>query len=304
MKYNTLIIDTSNLFWRVSVSHIKESLSKNESIDYSHHILYVIEKLKNLIDEFAYQDSKVFLLFDNPTSAYEIRRIISKGKYKHTRENKNISKKIYHILDIFEEIAKIYSDYFYVVKSDNHEADDLTRIIANEHKKDKILCISADLDWARNITSTCHWFNWVTVYDPKVFNEVYGFNPVGQSIQIYKAIHGDAADSIDNALPYLPKKYLLDIVNNCNTIKETLNYVIENLPDVWIVKFKDAYSKIVENYNLVQFYETSISYDSIVKKGETNIQKLKRFYIYLGFPLESRMIEMDKNQLFEDRKYI
>ena len=50
----------------------------------------------------------------------------------------------------------------------------------------------------------------------------YKFSPSGNKIKLYKAIHGDKSDNIENAVPYLPENILLDIINNFQDVNDFL----------------------------------------------------------------------------------
>jgi len=286
-KFNNLIIDGSNLFWRASSVTIKKQLDSKEDIFYPYAIIDSFKRIKELVNQFGYETSKVFLLFDNPTSAFNLRRIVSNGQYKHNREKG--PEALWHTLSIFQEIASVYSDNFYIVKADDLEADDLT-IILKKELEGPSLFISADLDWARNIDEEDHWFNWNSVYTSKLFKDKHGYSPLGDKIQIYKAIHGDNSDCINNVVPNIPKKLLANLVNKFNNINELFKYAKENQNEKWLKKIVEAENDIRNNYILVDFVDINLSYNSIVKQGKENIRSLRKLYELLGLTLEPRML--------------
>lgn len=284
--YNKIVIDSNNLFWRCVTTTIKNQIKQKEDIIYTLAIQSTFSRIKQLKNQFGYKDCNIYLCFDNPISAYEVRRVISHGTYKHTRENKNIPPQLYDTLDIFMDICKCYSNNFHIVKNEKLEADDLTIILQRQFPDDKLLFISADLDWARNINNNSHWFNFHTLYSVNNFIKKYGFSPVGNKIKIYKAIHGDNSDCISNAVPYLPKEFLLKIVNESEILKDIYNV---DIPQKWINKINDAYLQIEENYALVDFVEINLDYNDIVTNCKENIKQLRRWYQILNIPFEERM---------------
>lgn len=155
MKYKYLVLDTNNFYWRCITSCIEKSMKLEDYIVSNDTIIQFLKNLKDLINRFAYEDSTIYFLCDNPKSKINERKDLSNGQYKHSRENKNLPKNIYKTFNILIEILKSYSDNFKIVQCDGYEADDLTLpILEHIKKQDKntnVLVVSADLDWARNI---------------------------------------------------------------------------------------------------------------------------------------------------------
>lgn len=290
MKYENLIIDATNLFWR---SYCENSITIESFLVYYKTIERAINRIKDLREKFAYNDSKIYFLFDNPESQINLRKILSEGQYKHTREAKNVPKDLYRSLNIFSEVLKSYNDNFYIIYGESLEADDLTKPVI-EHLElkefNKCLCISADLDWARNISKYCDWFNYANIYNAEVFKNKYGFNPIGNSIQLWKAIKGDNSDCIKNAVPYLPDEILKDMLNKFKDVRDLFNNVFQqNYPDKWKIKIKEAEKQIRINYQLVDFIE-NVNYGNIsIIQGKQNKKLLRFWYKKLKLELEEWM---------------
>ena len=82
--HNNLIVDSSNLYWRVVATSIQE-ISKVDDVEvYSCVITNFISRIKDLKKQFLVNDGKIYLLFDNPTSTIKLRKLIDEN-YKHAR---------------------------------------------------------------------------------------------------------------------------------------------------------------------------------------------------------------------------
>jgi len=285
--YQNICIDSNNLFWRSVATSIRTQMDKETDVVYTLAILSALERINQIINTYGYKDSKIYLCFDNPVSVYDVRRLISHDRYKHTRENKNIPSQLYHTLDIFEELCSSYSNYFHTVKSEKLEADDLTIILKRKLPEETFLFVSADMDWARNIDDKCNWFNFKKLYTKDSFRKEHSFDPDGNKIKIHKAIHGDSSDCIPNAVPYLPKDILLKIVNESDKISDIYNI---DMPEKWKDRVMEAKEQIEENYCLVDFVDIGLQYEDVVVKSIENIPKLKKWFNILDLPLETRML--------------
>lgn len=295
MLYKNILIDGNNLFW---ISVIKETTEKvlEDTIIYSNGIRKSLEYIKFLKEKFSYEDTKFYFLFDNPVSIHNLRKQYD-SKYKHARDKLNIPKKFYDTLNIFIEILKNYSENYIVVQANYLESDDLTKpIIEKCGYKEKTLIISNDLDWARNITEQVEWFNHKEIIKLGKFKEVYGFEPKGKKIQLYKAIVGDRSDSINAALPYLKKEKVKQIVNDFEDLKEFLkqfnglSYL--NQSD----KEKIVKNKIIleRNYQLVDFILPD-NLDDFITYGIRDSKYLKEIFEIIEIPLEDDMIEKSED---------
>lgn len=308
MKHNFLIIDLNNLFWR-SVSITSQDWLTIQGIQiYNYVIQDVLKRIKELKDRFCYEDAKIYFLIDNTYSKINFRKLIDED-YKHPREFKAIPKYLFSTLNFFIEILKIYSSNFYILWEENLEADDLTYPLLKSlelNEQNRALFVSADMDWARNITEYSSWFNYNKIYNGELFKVKYKFFPYSKNIQMYKAMKGDNSDAIPNAVPYLPESILLHILENYKDL-EDLYRKIENDKEIsnkWYKKFVEEKERIEKNYQLADFILLNKSIDEIIFKCKENIKGLRIWFKELQIPFESRMIEItkDKNILFNKRR--
>jgi len=289
-KFSNLIFDGNNLFWRATL----KTLALQIQPDTQHEVIYTdainlaFKMIEKKVKDYAYDNAKVFILFDNNQSVINKRKEISGGNYKHSREASRVPKQLYATLDLFHDICTVYSDNFYTAYKEGLEADDLTKVISDKLTNDTLsMFISADMDWARNIGKNRHWHNWKDLMTPAQFYKKYQFYPVKNKICIYKAIHGDVSDNIENAIKNLPSKLLLEIVNNTNTLQEVYDYVSqESFPKKWYKKFIEHQAQVIENWELVVFPELAFNYEDIVKKSKLNLAQLKRISSIYGISLD------------------
>ena len=306
MKYNHIIIDNSNLYWRSVSSVIKKVIEQdNEDAFYSLTIQDSLERIEQLKNIYGNDETIVYILNDNPFSKINERELID-SSYKHARKNKNIPPVFYKSLEKLIEILKSYHNNYYIVSYSKCEADDLVLPVL-KHIKGKTLLVSADLDWARSIDTDIHWFNYNKVYDIESFSQEYGFNPSNNGVKIYKALHGDKSDCIENAVPHMPKTILNHIVDNYDSIYDLISnlWKDEEIPKQWKLKIQDASVQLKINYQLVDFLQLDLSFNDVAYKCKEDIEKLRNWFQLLDIRFTNRMVDpkRDAHNFLERKKY-
>ena len=310
-KYRYLIIDTQNVWWRNFIVSVKNVICDNQTELSSLAIKKALISIKKLQTDFGYIDSKLYLLFDNPENVLTIRKVIDEN-YKSHRLKKSVPKGIYEILSIFVEILKNYSDDYFIFKVPSLEADDLTYPLLKSlpiDKKNKAIVISNDLDWARNLKENIDWWNYNKLYTVESFKKEYSFDPSrGKAIQIYKAIHGDTSDNIENVVPYLPKEILFDIVNRFESIDDLFKNLWKketNYPHDWKLKLKEAENNIRKNFTLVDFILLDIKTNDFIIQCKRKPKLLRIYFDSFNIPLEKDMFtKKDSDNSFFTKKNI
>jgi 5'-3' exonuclease len=143
-KFNYVLIDGSNLY------HRSYSLFKPNGKNIINHLLETISKIQN---DFCNNESLLYFIFDNSQSQINIRKQID-PLYKSNREK--IDKEIYKYHNIFIELLKVKNDNYRILMAGTLEADDLVKplikyIDSLEKNYYRLLLISNDMDWSRNI---------------------------------------------------------------------------------------------------------------------------------------------------------
>lgn len=294
-KFKYIIIDGTNLFWRAFSVSLKTFIVKDDYEIYPQSIRLALTRLDKLCETFGYEDSEIYLCFDNPDSNINIRKYLSEGEYKSIRSKKSAPKGLFNSLSLFYEILRVYKNNLTLLKIDSLEADDLTLPLIsklNITKKDKCVCFSNDMDWGRNISENVYWNNYETLFDEKVFKGKYGFDPRNKKIQLYKCIHGDGSDSIKNAIPHLPREILLDIVEKYSDARDLLDNIWKSTYSLdWKKKIVDASHDLMINYQLVDFMEIEGDISGYMFKCTRDIKVLKVWYDILELNYENFMIE-------------
>lgn len=304
MIYDNIIIDGSNLYWRAVCSSVKEYLTVDDVNVYTKVITNFLDRVNNLKDTYGNNNTIVYLLFDNPTSTINIRKMIDEN-YKHSRTNHRIPKAFWDTLAVTQEILKCYSSSFVICKKDCCEADDLVYPLIKklDIENEKTLIVSVDLDWARNLSfsENIHWFNYTEMFNSKMkFKTKYGFTPEGNKLKIYKAIRGDKSDCIEVGVPYLPENILLYILDNFKDMSDLITNVYKHsdIPLKWQNKIRENRSKLLSNYSLVDFVLIEESIDSLLYYCKENIKELKCWYELTSLPLENRMFDPKEDSFF------
>ena len=306
-KFQTIIVDLNNLFWRCFSVSLKKFFVRKDYDIFPGSIRESLTRIEHIKNIFAYDSSILYLVLDNPNSVLDIRRFID-CNYKSHRFKRNAPKGLYQTLNIFIEVLKNYSNNFKIVQCESLEADDLTKPIIsslNLDKKSKCLCISNDLDWARNLSLSEHvyWWNYHKLYNQEDFKEEYKYPAICEKIQLYKAIHGDASDNIENAVPYLPSELLIRIVNEFNSVEDLYKGLWKtDYPQQWKIKLKENERDVRKNLQLVDFAPLDFDIKDNIFDCKQNSSALKFFYDALDLDYEPFM-KKEKNVLFQKIKY-
>lgn len=311
MDYQNLVFDANNLFWRSTSTCISKFITYEDVKLFIGGIQEFLKRVKEIQETYGRGDSTVYFLFDNPFSQINIRKIISEGKYKHPRKSKQVPEEIYKSLSIITEILRLYSDNFILLKGDNLEADDLTyplKKYLDSLKNGKTLFISADLDWSRNIDENNHWFNFQKIYTISDFKEDYGFSPEKNRVKLWKAIRGDQSDNIDSSVPYLPKDFLLHILETYQDVEDLFKRIRSDkfLSKAWIDKIILNKDKIRVNYQLVDFIPVEKPIEQFFIPCQREPKQSRLWFSLLELPTESWMetAESVKGTFFKRNKTI
>lgn len=248
--YSALFIDASNFYWRNFQEFDKPIVSEAGAI--SHGTLYSLNKSLSRIER-EFPAENVFFLFDNPQSKIAQRKTLD-SIYKSDREDK--PKYAYDTFDLWKSVLKLTSDKYRICYKPGCEADDLVYPLL-KLRSDDVLLISADLDWARSINNTVFWYDFKIVYDRHKFKDKYKFDPVGNSIKMYKALRGDPSDCVPVGCPRLPETILLRILENFTSIAVFYSELpnLSWIPNEWKLRLSECKARVTLNYKLVDFYD-------------------------------------------------
>lgn len=304
--YNKFVVDVSNLFYRNYFTHKDIHFNVNGVLIESGGIYGFIKSIQKLQKDFN-DSAEFYFLWDNLASKDLARKELDPD-YKLNRTK--YSESFYRSLDYLRLILLNYSDKFFCIQIENFEADDLVpAILETFTQQDKILIISEDLDYSRCITDNVHLFKNHQVFTKQSFKEKYGFEPTKEKVVLWKTFKGDSSDNIPVGVPRLRENKIFYLINkyaDIYSILENVHSEIEVLGEKCINHILDHKSRLILNYQLVDFIDidSNILINSIFK-GNFNSNSLRFFYKSLGFKIadiDSRLMmgfpEECKNESF------
>lgn len=291
MKYDNILIDTSNFYMRAyAVNQDLTAELEDGTKVVTGGIYTAIRMIESVENKFLKPEGHIYFLFDNCYSGDNRRKEIDPD-YKSNRTKKDDS--FYRSLDIFHTLLLNYKDNFYCVKREGFEADDLVDPLVKSFPSDEeVLLISNDMDWFRSITQYCHVAKYemreYVIYRPIDFIEKFGFEPSVKNVVMYKAFRGDSSDNIAPGVSGIREKDLNRIINDYDSITDLLTKVKANqyLTPTFKQKIIDNSSRLLLNEKLVSFQPLSES-DLLesVYKCKFNPKVLHSIYKSLSFQI-------------------
>ena len=291
MKYDNILIDTSNFYMRAyAVNQDLTAELEDGTKVVTGGIFTAIKMINSVENKFLKSDGKIFFLFDNCYSGDNKRKEIDPD-YKANRTKKDDV--FYRSLDIFHTLLLNYKDNFYCVKREGFEADDLVDPLVKSFPSDEeVLLISNDMDWFRSITQYCHVAKYemrdYTIYRPVDFIEKFGFEPSVKNVVMYKSFRGDSSDNVPIGIPGIREKDLNHIINDYNSITDVISKISSNqyLTSTLKQKILDNASRLLLNEKLVSFQP--LSQDEIkesIHHCKFNMKVLHSLYKALNFQI-------------------
>jgi|WetSurMetagenome_2_1015567.scaffolds.fasta_scaffold169982_2 5'-3' exonuclease len=283
MKFNQIICDLSNLFFRNYFVFKDMVINIDNTEIFVGGIFGCLKSINKIEKEYLAENGSIYYLSDNFASRDNIRKEIDPD-YKLNR--KKYSDNFYRSLDYLLLILLNHSNNYYSIKVDGLEADDLVpSLLTSFKKRDNILICSEDLDYARNIDDNIYWYSHNQVYDKELFKQKYKFIPTKQKICLYKVFRGDASDNIPIGIKGIPEKIILQLLEeNFEDIYDLLNKIHSlNYLGKWKDEIIKRKARLILNYQLVDFI--NISYNELknfIRKGMYNPSTLRSLYKLLN----------------------
>ena len=282
MVYDNIIVDVSNLFYR---------LKKNSktSID-------IIKKINNYIGELQaniHPDGSFYFLFD-PISYSDLNE--AKNFHYPLNERKKIlpdykANRVYS--ELFLETIELFRKYylyrgekFKLIYSDEYEADDFIEPLLKRLQEKSIALITTDYDFARYISDNpvIHMVNKGIdqPFTKDEFEKLFQFKPTNASVIMYKSLFGDKSDNILGAL-YLKKvkfntnikmlcrNYLQEVSDNNMTIDDAVQQ-LKNATIYSVTNKKENKTAFDELFLVLSIVNLKIS---ILDKIYSNVNIIK-----------------------------
>ncbi|MGL5913573.1 MAG: hypothetical protein ACRCZB_05355 [Bacteroidales bacterium] len=308
MKYDRILIDVSNLYYRAYKTSSNLTAEVDGELLVTGGIYTVITMIKKIRREYLSEGGRIFYLFDNASSNCRRRKEADPDYKAHRIAQDPV---FYRGLDYLYLVLQVLNDNDRIIRRPLSEADDLVRpVITSFGSKDyKVLLISTDLDWARSITDSVHWLvnegKTSTIYTKELFKNKYGFTPTVESVCFYKSIRGDSSDNIPVGVKNVREEMLLDLITRAETL-DNFYFNIKNwgLTDKWENDFLLNKGRVFINYSLVQFQNLTVDetreYTEITKFNSSVLGVLFRALKFNASKLDDRLRLEEKEVLTED----
>ena len=208
--YDALIVDAVNFAHKTFDTRNDELISISNKEIYKNSVCKFINGIEDLKKKYLDPDNgKVYLLFDNYFSRADLktaftfadRKQLNVG-YKANRTKD--SKEFYQTLNLVRYYYIINKPFYYTLRIENLEADDLVKPLLEFECKDKTcLMVTNDLDWTRYLSDKVDWIP-VLKEEPQTAKDLsveMDFEVNEKSIIVYKALFGDKSDNIPSLIP-------------------------------------------------------------------------------------------------------
>ena len=203
-KYNSLIIDTVNLAYKVFEKENETPKLLAKKLVFKKSVCNFINTVEELKKKYLHYDGQVYLLIDNYFSRADLqstflfadRKQLDEA-YKSTRKKEN--KSFYNSINLIRYYYLIGPADYHTIRIEGLEADDLVKPLLNsECKGQRCLMVTNDLDWCRYLGDGIDWLPYLNE-EPETKGDVsqrLGFEANEKNITIYKALFGDESDNI------------------------------------------------------------------------------------------------------------
>jgi 5'-3' exonuclease len=307
MKYNHLLVDISNIYYRAYFSSRPTSVKSKDGVMPTNGVFVSIKMIQKLVNTYLAEKGVLYFLFDNASSG-EIWRKNLDPDYKINRRRQDPG--FYRGLDFLQILLIHYENDWKIIQCPAYEADDLVAPVLSEIPEGhKIGIVSNDLDWARAIGDDIVWIRagrreGKYVYDEidrNTFNDLYGFPPSLKNICLYKSLRGDRIDNISAGVERISKKTVLSILEQVNTVDDLFdNLETLNIPQQLKHLIAGNKERILLNYTLVDYRPiTAQACRDVTVVSRFNPHVLKMLYSTLKFGIERidmRLAKYYKNQ--------
>lgn len=295
MKYNIFLVDVYNLFYKASwVNDDTTIKTSNKETIHTGGIIGFLNLMDGYIKKYGNEDTKIFWLFDNATTTVNKYRKELSEDYKALRQKQ--PDYFYKALDMLELILRYYKDNSYIYRLKFCEADDFVDKVIDNYtgETDKVLMFSEDSDWCRFLNDNVHQYKNHRLYTKETFFEENGYEATYSNICFHKCFYGDTADNIQPTLINLPKTYFLEIIKQCENMRDFLSYIKNHSEKLsfldlgWQAKITKEYQNLLLNWNLVESADISDS-DLNSHRFSCDFKKQKLDIIYSTLQIKGKV---------------
>ena len=310
MKYDRILIDVSNMYYRAFCANQNLTAEVDGELMVTGGIYTVLKMFHKIRETYLADGGKIYYLFDNASSS-EARRKEIDPDYKVNRKKQDPV--FYRGLDYLYLVLQVLNDGDRLIRRPGSEADDLVSPVLRSFTDPlyKILLVSNDLDWSRSIKELTHWMvrDYSTkqdvIYTPITFKEKYGFEPSLEAVCLYKAIRGDASDNIPVGVKGLREETVLSLIKQAGSVENLFVHLDSlDLSDKWKHAFEENKGRVLINHSLVSFQDLSIeetrAFTEITAFNKKALGLLYRALEFNAPKLDKRFLEDEKPVTTED----
>ena len=280
LNYSKVIIDTSNIFYRVAAFQLKNldtdsfnRLTKSGSI---------VTSYKNVIQNLKNQTlGDIYLLFDPLRSDGQMsERLRIKEGYKTNRDKKSLPNQLR-----VDTLERLYSTFLIEKQSRVHiyhdfkyEADDFVEKLTEEGN---CLLVTADEDFCRyleegrvEILKKGLSIKDTAIFTAKDFEKKYKFKPTIATVTFWKALFGDPSDNIIGSFVDPSTKVLKPAKDE---VFQILKEFGENGTDLYEMKrdFFGGVGRFARLAEILRLSNTNCSYENLLNLTDSNFQLIE-----------------------------
>lgn len=279
-----VLVDGSSYVYRAFYALPPLTSPKGEPTGAIYGFIRMIAKLMNEL-----KPEYIAVAFDHPGKTFRHKEF---KEYKATR--KETPDELKSQIPKIKKILKLWG--IKVLEIPGYEADDLIATLAKkaEEKGFEVIIVTPDKDMLQLVNQNIKVLNPINEYlfDREKVKEKYGIYP--EQFVDYLSLIGDTVDNIIGVHGVGPKtaQKLLEKFQNIEGIYENLDQLKEKLKNA----FEEAKERVQLNKKLIKLKtDAPIDVDiEDLKKGKTDIVKLKQIFDELGF--KSLKLESEQKQ--------
>ena len=281
LNYDKVIIDTSNIFYRVSAFYVKSDLNPTE-LNKLMKSNVVVNYYKEVVQKFLSQTlGTVCLLFDPLfLNGQMSERLKIKEGYKLPRDKNSPINQLR-----IDTLEKLYTTYVLepvsrleIYRDNKYEADDFAEKLT---EFGKCLLVTSDEDFTRYLET--NRVEMLTaglsikednIFTAKDFEKKYGFKPNITSVVFWKALYGDVSDNIVGSFKNLKTKVIKPADEEMRQILVEFGNEETDLATAKINFFAGSgrFSKLKE---LLILSNTNCSYEQLLNLTDENFRVIE-----------------------------
>ena len=273
LKYDKIIVDTSNIFYRVAAAYLTKDLNQ-DTVNQLIKNNSLLKAYRSAIVNLKTKGTEICLLFDP---------LLSNGKESNRvriKEKNTIMQQLR-----IDTLTKLYSSFLVdsvneisVYHDVEYEADDFVEKLT---ETDKCLLLTSDEDFARYLEQgrvdmliKGLIIKSSNIFTAKDFEKKYKFKPTIASVTFWKAMYGDISDNIVGSFKNESTKVLITASNEMKKIIKKLGEENTSLARAKADLFAGT-GIFVEFIEQLKLSNTDRSFEKIFDLTDANFQLIE-----------------------------